>query len=79
MQNGHITRTATAGAGSVPIARRWVSERDLSMYSGIAVRTLQRWRLFDQGPPFRKLGGAVRYDLQAFDEWVENCPGGGAR
>lgn len=59
--------------------RRWVNERDLSTYSGIAVRTLQRWRLFDQGPPYRKLGGAVRYDLTAFDQWVEAQPGGGER
>ena len=60
--------------------RRFLNERELAEYSGIAVRTLQRWRLYqDQGPPYKKLGGAVRYDLEAFHAWVEACPGGGAR
>ena len=60
--------------------RKLLSERELSEYSGIAVRTLQSWRLrWDQGPPFRKLGGAVRYDVQLFDAWAAPQPGGGGR
>ncbi len=65
--------------GSVP--KRFYSERDLSVYSGIAVRTLQSWRLRGIGPRWVKLGGAVRYDLADFDAWVATCEagGGGAR
>ena len=59
------------------LAKRYVSERQLEEYSGISARTLQGWRLRNQGPPFRKLGGAVRYDLLAFDAWAMGQPGGG--
>lgn len=73
------TRKTDAGAGGVSMQRRYVSERDLAAYSGIAVRTLQRWRLFNQGPPYRKFGGMVRYDLGVFDAWAAEQPGGGGR
>ncbi len=59
------------------IERRFISERELSTYSGIAVRTLQNWRLRGYGPPYKKLGGAARYDILAFDAWANSCPGGG--
>jgi hypothetical protein len=76
MQPGTLARTNKAGAGGV--SRRFLNERELAEYSGIAVRTLQRWRLYpDQGPPYKKLGGAVRYDIESFHKWVEACPGGG--
>jgi hypothetical protein len=68
------TRTE-AGARSVP--RRYVSEKELSVYSGIARRTLQKHRLFGVGAPFHKLMGSVKYDLVEFDEWVARQPRGG--
>lgn len=55
---------------SVPVVRRYLSERDLSEYSGVAVRTLQGWRVRGQGPPWVKMGTIVRYDIERFDEWV---------
>jgi hypothetical protein len=64
-----------AGAGGV--LKRFYSERELSVYSGFSVRTLQAWRLRNQGPPFKRLGGSIRYDLQQFDAWVSACDGGG--
>lgn len=57
--------------------RRYVSERQLSEYSGIGVRTLQGWRMRNQGPPWRKFCGAVRYDLVAFEAWAAKQPGSG--
>lgn len=77
MSHVALTRESNAGAGGVSIPRRYVSERALAEYSGIATRTLQRWRLFNQGPPFKKFGGAVRYDLTAFERWAAEQPGGG--
>jgi hypothetical protein len=63
------------------MGKRYVSERQLSEYSGIGVRTLQGWRMRNQGPPWRKLCGAVRYDLVAFESWVwvAGQPGGGGK
>jgi hypothetical protein len=59
------------------MGKKYVSERELSEYSGIAVRTLQGWRMRNQGPPWRKFCGTVRYDLVAFESWASGQPGGG--
>ena len=59
------------------VPKRFFSEQELSVYSGIRVRTLQGWRLRNQGPPWRKLCGSVRYDLQEFENWVLSQPSGG--
>lgn len=64
-------------ADSAVLCRRYFGERELASYSGLSIRTLQAWRLRNQGPPWRKFGGGVRYDLQAFDAWAAAQPGGG--
>jgi hypothetical protein len=66
-----------AVGGSVPIQRRYFSESELSAYSGISKRTLQGWRLRNQGPPWVKFGGAVKYDIQRFEAWAISCQSGG--
>jgi predicted DNA-binding transcriptional regulator AlpA len=47
-----------------------LSERDASRRLGLSVRTLQKWRLQGNGPPFLKLGHAVRYDPEDLDAYV---------
>ena len=74
MRTGTLTR-ATAAAGGV--SKRFYSERELSVYAGLSVRTLQGWRMRNLGPPFRKFCGSVRYDLGEFDAWAAAQPGGG--
>jgi predicted DNA-binding transcriptional regulator AlpA len=37
---------------------------------GISVRTLQQWRRTGDGPPYVKMGSAVRYNPEAVDAWV---------
>jgi len=37
---------------------------------GLARRTLERWRLIHQGPPYRKLGRRVVYPRAELDEWA---------
>ena len=71
------TQKTREQAGARSVSQRYLSERDLAEYSGLAVRTLQKWRLFNEGPPYRKLGGAVRYALDQFEAWVATQPGGG--
>lgn len=44
------------------LARRWKTSQ----------RTLQRWRAQDAGPPFVRLGGAIRYRLTDIENY-ENC------
>ncbi len=56
---------------------RFLNEKQVSEMLGLRVKTLQRWRLENRGPEFRKLGGAVRYDAAALARWVESQPAGG--
>jgi hypothetical protein len=37
---------------------------------GISSRTLEKWRLTGDGPPYIKLGRRVVYDLQDLDAWA---------
>lgn len=44
-------------------------EADAASWLGISKKTLANWRVLRQGPPFYKIGKAVRYrrdDLEAF-------------
>jgi hypothetical protein len=59
------------------IKKRWFNERDLSVYWGRPVRQLQQLRFRGKGPPFRKFGKSVLYDILAFDRWAAEQPGGG--
>lgn len=68
------TRTDAGGSGA---PKRFYSERDLAEVLGISVKTLQGWRFRGQGPAWRRLCGTIRYDVQAFDLWVQAQPGGG--
>jgi predicted DNA-binding transcriptional regulator AlpA len=70
-------RPTKAGAGGASVGRRFLNETELSELTGIATRTLQRWRLENRGPRFRKLGGAVRYEMNDVNDWVAACPSGG--
>ena len=36
----------------------------------LSVRTLQQWRVKGGGPPYLKLGAAVRYNPEAVDKWL---------
>jgi predicted site-specific integrase-resolvase len=37
---------------------------------GVSVRTLQQWRRTGDGPPYVKMGSAVRYNPEAVDDWI---------
>ncbi len=39
---------------------------------GFSVRTLQQWRVKGGGPPFHKIGSAVRYNPEAVDAWLND-------
>lgn len=70
----------------IPQISRLITERELSALTAIAPKTLQRWRVEGRGPKFRKLGNpaarssAVRYELQAVEDWLkQQAEGGGSR
>ncbi len=37
----------------------------------MASKTLRNWRVRGQGPPYKKVGGSVRYWLHELVEWVD--------
>lgn len=55
-------------------ARVLVSEKDEAKRLGFSPRTMQAWRLKGGGPPFFKVnGGAIRYDPNLNDAWLDSC------
>jgi excisionase family DNA binding protein len=47
------------------------SETQAATFLGVSVRTLQAWRIRGGGPPFLKLGRAVRYQRRALVAYME--------
>lgn len=57
---------------------KFVGEREVYAITGIAVSTLQKYRLRGGGPPFLKLPtGRIRYSLADLDAWLSRCTRGG--
>jgi predicted DNA-binding transcriptional regulator AlpA len=57
--------------------KRFISEVELAENYGIPRKTLQKWRLFGNGPVFRKFGTSVRYDVAEIENWIGSLPKGG--
>ena len=48
-----------------------ITEREAAELLGVSFRTLQAWRVRGRGPPFCKIGRAVRYTRPLLLEYVE--------
>ncbi|NTW87980.1 MAG: helix-turn-helix domain-containing protein [Desulfobulbaceae bacterium] len=48
-----------------------IGEDRLSLWLDIPKKTLQYWRVSGKGPPFAKLGYAVRYRVGSVRKWIE--------
>lgn len=57
--------------GDLTPAVALMNEKQAAAYLGLAVRTLQKFRVYGGGPTFRKLGRSVRYLPADLAEWVE--------
>jgi excisionase family DNA binding protein len=62
----HSLRAAEARKGSP-----FLSTREAAFYVGLSFRTLEKMRLTDNGPRFRKHGRYVRYHIADLDAWSE--------
>lgn len=60
------------------ITKRFLSENEVEREYGFArASTLRRWRLYGKGPRFRKIHGAIRYDRNDIEDFIDACPAGG--
>lgn len=48
-----------------------ITTAEAATYLTLSARTLENWRARQEGPPFVKMGAAVRYDTAALAQWVE--------
>ena len=48
-----------------------LNENELAELTNLAVGTLQQWRCTKSGPPYLKLGRAVRYRASDVLQWLD--------
>lgn len=59
-----------------PIKRRLLTDPEAATYLGVSLSFLRQGRMEGRranrspGPPFIKMGKAIRYDLQDLDAWL---------
>ena len=47
----------------------FLDEEELARRLNVSRRTLQRWRMTGEGPPFTRLGARIGYPLGALEKW----------
>jgi len=60
-------------------SRYLFSDKILAPRLDVSTATLRRWRSRDQGPPYVRVGRAIRYVPEAVAQWLASRPGGGER
>ena len=50
---------------------KMLNENEVAAMLSLAPETLRAWRVRGKGPPFAKLGEAIRYDEEDVKAWVE--------
>ena len=50
-----------------------LTETALADRLAVSKRTLQKWRANGEGPPFMRLGGAIRYNVEDVERWENEC------
>ncbi len=59
----------TSGADTTPTYL--INEHQVAARLGLKVATLRRWRWAGRGPPFFKIGNAVRYAAEDIDAFIQ--------
>jgi hypothetical protein len=52
-----------------------INTRELATWTGLAIVTLEKWRLERKGPPFIRCESAVRYRVGDVRQWLQWCNG----
>ena len=51
--------------------RKYISPKEAAEYLGVAVKTLEQWRMRRKNLPFVKLGSRVLYRIADLDKYIE--------
>ena len=70
MANSETGRAAGTFFGAIP-GTRLLNEHEAAEALGLKVATLRRWRWAGRGPPFFKIGNAVRYAAEDIDAFIQ--------
>lgn len=49
--------------------RQLYTSKDLEEYFQVTRYAIMQWR--EEGMPFKKIGGVIRFDMEAVNKWVE--------
>lgn len=64
-------------------ADRMLTQEQVAEILAMSPKTIQNWRYAPKrkfmGPPYRVIGGAIRYSAIELQEWIEQQPARGAR
>jgi excisionase family DNA binding protein len=52
---------------------KYLTEREVSEFTRIGMKTLQQHRWKNKGIPFHKFGGSVRYSEEDVLQYMKNC------
>ena len=61
-----------ATAVVAPSPEDWVNTHEASKITGFTYGTLRTWRCQKKGPPFSKVGAAIRYKVRDLQEYMED-------
>lgn len=61
------------------MSKRYVRTQEAAKALGFSASTFERWRQIGSGPPYRKLGNVVVYDLIELVDWFERRSEQGCR
>ncbi len=56
---------------------RLLTDREVAEITQMSVPWVRRQRLLNAGPPYRRLGGCIRYDPAELRVWLSSRPTGG--
>ncbi len=49
---------------------RYLTTKETSIYLGVSIPTLARWRKNNTSPPYLKRGGIIRYSQDDLEKWA---------
>ena len=51
---------------------QWMRATETAKHINVREQTLAKWRMLNEGPPYAKVGRAIRYSRARVDEWLES-------